>query len=32
MLNKVAAGVLEVAYQEFGPAEGTPVVLLHGFP
>ena len=26
------AGVLEVAYEEAGPAEGTPVVLLHGFP
>jgi pimeloyl-ACP methyl ester carboxylesterase len=32
MLKHVAAGVLEVAYEEAGPADGTPVVLLHGFP
>jgi len=32
VLKTVTAGVLEVAYQEAGPAEGTPVVLLHGFP
>jgi pimeloyl-ACP methyl ester carboxylesterase len=31
-LKTVTAGVLEVAYQETGPAEGTPIVLLHGFP
>lgn len=24
--------VLEIAYEEHGPAEGPPVVLLHGFP
>ena len=24
--------VLEIAYQEFGPAEGQPVILLHGWP
>ncbi len=28
----VAAGVLEVAYHELGPAHGTPVLLMHGFP
>jgi pimeloyl-ACP methyl ester carboxylesterase len=28
----VEAGVLNVAYEESGPAAGTPVVLLHGFP
>jgi pimeloyl-ACP methyl ester carboxylesterase len=32
VLKTVTAGVLEVAYQEAGPAEGTPIVLLHGFP
>jgi pimeloyl-ACP methyl ester carboxylesterase len=24
--------VLEIAYMETGPAEGPPVILLHGFP
>lgn len=32
MLKHVTAGVLEVAYEEAGTADGTPVVLLHGFP
>ncbi len=32
MLKQVEAGVLSVAYEESGPADGTPVVLLHGFP
>lgn len=32
MLRHVAAGVLDVAYDEAGPPDGTPVVLLHGFP
>jgi pimeloyl-ACP methyl ester carboxylesterase len=32
MLKTIAAGVLDVAYEETGPADGTPVVLLHGFP
>lgn len=32
MLTHVTAGVLEIAYEEAGPAEGTPVFLLHGFP
>jgi pimeloyl-ACP methyl ester carboxylesterase len=31
-LHHVAAGVLDVAYFEAGPADGHPVVLLHGFP
>ncbi len=32
MLKHVQAGVLEIAYEERGPVEGKPVVLLHGFP
>jgi len=32
VLKRVAAGVLEVAYEEAGPADGAPVILLHGFP
>src|SRR5262249_62376227 len=32
MLRHIKAGVLEVAYEESGPAHGTPVFLLHGFP
>ena len=32
MLRHIKAGVLEVAYEKSGPADGTPVVLLHGFP
>lgn len=28
----IKAGVLEVAYIEFGPQDGWPVVLSHGFP
>jgi pimeloyl-ACP methyl ester carboxylesterase len=31
-VNRVRAGVLEVAYEDSGPRDGTPVVLLHGFP
>ena len=31
-LRKVEAGVLEVAYYETGPADGPPVLLMHGFP
>jgi pimeloyl-ACP methyl ester carboxylesterase len=27
-----AAGMLRLAYEESGPADGTPVILLHGFP
>ena len=30
--SEIDAGVLTVAYHESGPAEGPPVVLLHGFP
>ncbi len=32
MLKKVEAGALCVAYEESGPADGPPVLLLHGFP
>ena len=32
MPKHIVAGVLDVAYEEAGPADGTPVVLLHGFP
>jgi pimeloyl-ACP methyl ester carboxylesterase len=31
-MHRVHAGVLDVAYEESGPASGAPVVLLHGFP
>jgi pimeloyl-ACP methyl ester carboxylesterase len=32
MLKFAKAGVLNVGYLEAGPADGTPVFLLHGFP
>jgi pimeloyl-ACP methyl ester carboxylesterase len=31
-INIVRADELEIAYEELGPADGAPVVLLHGFP
>lgn len=31
-VRHVVAGVLDVAYLEYGPASGLPVILLHGFP
>ena len=31
-LRQVRAGVLEVGYHESGPADGPPVLLMHGFP
>jgi pimeloyl-ACP methyl ester carboxylesterase len=32
MLERVKAGVLDVAYEKSGDPQGWPVVLLHGFP
>ncbi|MGW6726449.1 alpha/beta fold hydrolase [Nocardia sp. NPDC055029] len=31
-VKKIEAGVLSVAYAEFGPVTGPPVILLHGWP
>lgn len=31
-LRRVQAGQLDLAYVESGPADGTPVFLMHGFP
>ena len=31
-LKQVDAGVLNIAYAEAGPADGPPVILLHGWP
>ena len=31
-LQHIAAGVLDVAYLDTGPADGPPVFLMHGFP
>ena len=31
-LKQIDAGLLSVAYAEAGPAEGPPVILLHGWP
>ncbi len=31
-MKHIHAGVLDVAYDDQGPASGTPVILLHGFP
>ncbi|WP_425542522.1 alpha/beta fold hydrolase [Sphingomonas oligophenolica] len=31
-LERINAGLLEVAYADLGPAKGPPVILLHGWP
>src|SRR5262244_2067159 len=31
-IKQIDAGVLSIGYAEAGPAGGTPVVLLHGWP
>ena len=31
-MKHISAGVLDVAYEEAGAADGTPVFLMHGFP
>ena len=31
-VKHVRTSVLDIAYEESGPADGTPVILLHGFP
>ena len=30
--KRVRTQILEIAYEESGPADGTPVLLMHGFP
>jgi pimeloyl-ACP methyl ester carboxylesterase len=32
MIKTVRTAVLDIAYEETGPADGKPVVLMHGFP
>jgi pimeloyl-ACP methyl ester carboxylesterase len=31
-LKRIRTSALEIAYEESGTADGTPVILLHGFP
>jgi pimeloyl-ACP methyl ester carboxylesterase len=31
-LKQIKAGVLDIGYAELGPANGSPVILLHGWP
>jgi pimeloyl-ACP methyl ester carboxylesterase len=32
VLKRVRTPVLEIAYEDSGPADGTPILLMHGFP
>jgi pimeloyl-ACP methyl ester carboxylesterase len=32
MLKRIRTSTLEIAYEDSGPAAGTPVLLMHGFP
>jgi pimeloyl-ACP methyl ester carboxylesterase len=32
MIKSIHTRVLEIAYHEYGPADGPPVILLHGWP
>ncbi len=32
MIRSIRAGQLDIAYAEHGPADGEPVVLMHGYP
>jgi pimeloyl-ACP methyl ester carboxylesterase len=32
VLKRVRTGTLEIAYEDSGPPDGTPVLLMHGFP
>jgi pimeloyl-ACP methyl ester carboxylesterase len=31
-IKHVRTSVLDIAFEEFGPADGAPVILMHGFP
>jgi pimeloyl-ACP methyl ester carboxylesterase len=31
-IHRISAGVLDVAYLSYGPADGWPCFLMHGFP
>lgn len=31
-VKTITSGVLEVAFQEYGPADGWPCIMEHGFP
>ena len=31
-LKTIVTATLEIAYEEYGPEDGYPVVLMHGFP
>src|SRR6476620_6097331 len=32
MIKNIRTAKLEIAYEEFGPADGAPVLLMHGWP